>query len=83
VSPIELAAVLLIGFIGLVCLCILLLAVGAAIIREHRDEARFRQELRLAHRLEAQAQLEAFLAASETLAVEVHRPERARQASWN
>ena len=39
------------------------------------DEMAFRRELRVAHRIEAQHQLDDFLYAIET--------ERARQAAWN
>ena len=63
------------GFVGLVCTFVLLLAVGAWLIRSHRDEMAFRRELRVAHRIEAQHQLDDYLYAIKT--------ERARQAAWN
>ena len=44
-SPIELAAVVLIGFIGLCSTCLLLLSLGAFILRRDREEQAFRQEL--------------------------------------
>ncbi len=60
-SPAEFLFIIATGLIGLVCVCILIVAVGAWIIGEHRDEARFRQELREAHRLEAQRQVDDYL----------------------
>lgn len=52
-TPLEFAGILVLGGIGLVSVCLLLIRLGLMALERECDECRFRRELRKAQALEA------------------------------